>query len=161
MGFGTWIASVWGTGQTPDELAAESARLDAALAEDQERKRKRDQDYLLFLREEGFDTVDQQVALNERVSLEREHLDTQRADTEDIRESLDRAYDAGQAEGAANVSGFFGGIVKLVTDGAGAVLKGALGGIPIWLWLLGAVALFVYLGGGNFVRAKITKHLTP
>lgn len=155
MGLIATIGSLWGTGKTPGELEAENQRLDAELEASQEAKRQRDQAYLDYLDVEGFGDGSEQSALDRRIALEREHLSTQRLDTADIDASLDRAADEGLTEGAGNVTGFVGGVFGVFGKAIGAVLKG----VPLWLWALALVGVFVYLGGGGFLSRKARKAL--
>lgn len=51
--------------------------------------------------------------------------------------ALGESFDEGWREGRQNVSGFVGGIFRVVGD----VLKAVLFGIPLWVWLLAALFL--------------------
>jgi hypothetical protein len=155
MGLLATIGSLWGPGKTPDELQRESEASDNALAEFEARKAARDQEYLDELYFYGLGDDSQQTALDRRVAIEREHLATQRMDTAEIPASLDAAADEGLNEGAANVTGFVGGVFGVVGKALGSVLKG----VPFWLWLVLAAVLFVWLGGGGFLAGKARKAL--
>jgi len=70
--------------------------------------------------------------------------------TGDVSQQLDDAFQEGLDEGANNVTGVISGAFKLIGKGLGAVLLG----VPAWAWLLGIVALWVYLGAPGLRQLK-------
>ena len=78
---------------------------------------------------------------------------------------IDTAFASGLGDAAAHPVDSFanglawegnaaGSVVKTVSSGIGSGLKGLLGGVPFWLWVVGALALFLWLGGGGFVTRR-------
>jgi len=155
MGLLARLGALWGTGQTPEELQAESQSYDDRLAALQADKQRKNQAYLDYLREEGFDEQSEggQRALNERTALENAHLNQQRKDTGEIPSSLNQAADEGLAEGSRNVTGFFKGIFDVAGEALGAVLKA----VPWWVWLSVAAYLFVTMGGAGLLKRHVVK----
>jgi len=81
------------------------------------------------------------------------HISAQEADTADYERQLYLAAEEGEREGYSGVSGVFRGIF----DAAGAVPRALLGGVPWWLWVVGCVAVFVWLGGLNRLKGALAK----
>lgn len=93
------------------------------------------------------------------------HLAQQVQDTANITGSIDAAAVQGVIEGYQNelsaiqaVPEFAGKLAgdvltaatKGVSAGVGSIGKGLFGSLPWWVWVGGAVALFIYLGGGSY-----------
>jgi hypothetical protein len=76
-------------------------------------------------------------------------------------EAVDADFQAGLKEGVNNVLDAPGKVVGAVSDATGQLGWGILKNIPLWLWVVGAIALFVYLGGlsllAGIARGKIAK----
>jgi len=68
------------------------------------------------------------------------------------RDSIDDAFKEGLDQGAGNISGFISGAFNFV----GKALSAVVLGIPFWVWLLVAGALFWKLGGLNMLKRKLT-----
>lgn len=66
---------------------------------------------------------------------------------------VNAAFQEGLNDGANNVTGFVSGAFNFIGKALGAVLLG----IPIWVWLIAGAGVFFYLGGGVWLRRKITK----
>lgn len=49
--------------------------------------------------------------------------------------------------------------VSLAAKGAAEGAFKAAGGVPAWVWLVGGLALFVYLGGGHVVEYQARKRI--
>ena len=66
---------------------------------------------------------------------------------------IDAAFGEGWNDGKKNVTGFVSGGFKVIGDGLSAVLLG----IPAWVWLAAAVALWGWLGfpGMSAIRKKL------
>lgn len=160
-GVGSWYNPLtWEmvTGYDAAEQQRKSAELDALLAEVNQQALT-------------TGTVDE-ATYNETVL----HIAAQVAETERIDESMDAAVVEGLIEGYKNELAVLEGIPKYagrltgdvlgavtsgVGRGAGSILGGIFGNIPWWVWAGGAVALFLYLGGGRYVerhaRSAFTK----
>ena len=63
---------------------------------------------------------------------------------------IDSAFDEGWNDGKKNVTGFVGGIFKVVGDVLGSVLLG----IPAWVWAVAAIGLWGWLGFPGLSRIK-------
>jgi len=63
------------------------------------------------------------------------------------------AFKEGLDEGAGNVTGFISGTFNFIGKALAAVLLG----IPVWVWLIVGGVAFFYLGGGVWLRRKISK----
>ena len=63
---------------------------------------------------------------------------------------ISAAFDEGWNDGKKNVSGAIGGFFKVVGDTLSSVLLG----IPAWVWLIAAAALWVYLGAPGLRKLK-------
>lgn len=44
-----------------------------------------------------------------------------------------------------------------LNSGLSFTLRKLLGVVPWWLWIVGAAALFVYMGGGTLLKGKLSK----
>lgn len=67
-------------------------------------------------------------------------------DTATAEKQISEDFRAGLKEGAGNVRGFVGGAIG-----------GIFSLIPWQVWLLGAVALFIWLGGLNLIRGRLAR----
>lgn len=135
----SWFAN---DGETADELQARSDRLDAQK-----------------------DELDRLAAERIREQLGDEEADAWLADVEEnktregsgyglnVNDELDAAYDEGLEEGQGNISRF----VRAPFTVLGKALTGVLAGIPVWVWLLGLGALFVYVGGVPWALKQLKK----
>ena len=66
-------------------------------------------------------------------------------------------FKEGAQEGLNNVLDAPGKIVGLAGKGLTQVLGGVLLGIPIWLYLVAGIALFVWMGGMSLLRGRLSK----
>lgn len=131
----------WLTGTDLEAEQARSAELDAA-------HKARNQQLL----ERGLWTQEQADAANQRIdqaSAEGGMNDTSGAVADEFK--------AGAQEGLQNVLSAPGQAVGAVTGGLGTVLGGILKNIPLWLYGLAAVALFVWLGGLTLLKGRLAK----
>lgn len=135
-----WLMSLL-TGTDLEAEQQRSAELDAL-------HKQRNQQLL----ERGLWTQEQADAANERIdtaSAEGGMNDTAGAVTEEFK--------AGAQEGLANVLAAPGAAVGAVTGGLGSVLGGILKNIPLWLYLVGGLALFIWLGGLTLIKGRLAK----
>ena len=69
--------------------------------------------------------------------------------------------DAGRVDVASSVNAeFLAGLAETpdrIRAGLGAAVGSILGSIPLRLWLIGGIVLFFYLGGGQLLRARLTR----
>ncbi len=79
-----------------------------------------------------------------------QHLADQYAATADQSAQMSEAFAEGAKQGLDAEVNFVHGALDTV---GGAVWKA----IPWWVWLGGAIALFVYLGGGVWIRKQLTR----
>lgn len=63
---------------------------------------------------------------------------------------IDAAFGEGWNDGKKNVTGFVSGAFKVIGDGLSSVLLG----IPAWVWLAAAAALWLYLGAPGLRKLK-------
>lgn len=63
----------------------------------------------------------------------------------------------GAAEGLSNVLNFPGKVVDTAGKGLSQIVGGILKGVPWWLWLVAAGALFFYMGGAALLRGRLAK----
>lgn len=63
---------------------------------------------------------------------------------------VDDAFAEGWDDGKRNVSGFVSGIFRTIGDALSAVLLG----VPLWAWLIGLAALWLYLGAPGLRQLK-------
>jgi len=151
-GVGSWYnPATWQivTGYDAAEQQAKSRELDAQLAALNEEKR------LTGTISES--TYNQTVA----------HLAEQVALTESIDEDMDAATIEGLVQGyqnelavlesipkyAGKITGdVLGAVTSGVGGGLGAIGRGFFGNLPWWVWVGGAAALFLYFGGGGYVK---------
>lgn len=69
------------------------------------------------------------------------------------REQIQKEFDTTMQKKADGIFGtFFGGIFD--------VLKTILKAIPLWVWIVAGIALFIWLGGGGWLRRKANKHFS-
>jgi hypothetical protein len=136
------VGSYLGTGQSPEELKAESdaldeqtRRLNAAKAEQLARERSQAE----------ADEWMRQVQLNQERPESAYNLD--------VRGELNAAAQEGLDEGKRNITGFFSGVFDL----AGSVIGPILKAIPWWLWLGAGVFVFWQFGGAIWLRSKVAK----
>lgn len=73
--------------------------------------------------------------------------------TGNVSSQIDAAFDEGLQDGANNITGFVSGAFKFLGKALGSILLG----IPVWVWLAVGAAAFFYLGGGVWIRRKISK----
>jgi len=66
-------------------------------------------------------------------------------------------FKEGAQEGLNNVLDAPGKIVGLAGKGLTQVLGGVLLGIPVWLYLVAGIALFVWMGGMSLLRGRLSK----
>ncbi len=131
MGLYNWFR----TQATGVDLDAEQKRSDAADAALV--KLNTDAEYLARLTPE-----DQMVVA--------EHLVQQVADSKALSGQVDSAFVTGLKEG-------FDAEVQLVHDSADAVGSTVWKAIPLWVWGAGAVGLFLYMGGGPFLKGILPR----
>lgn len=74
----------------------------------------------------------------------------QSASVADDRAAIDETFADSVKENATAISQ---GINDTLSFSVGKIL----GAVPWWLWLAGAFGLFLYLGGGAVIRARIAK----
>jgi hypothetical protein len=65
--------------------------------------------------------------------------------------------EAGLQEGLHNVLAAPGEVVGAVGSGASTLLWGIIKNIPWWVWLAGAGALFVWMGGLELLRGRLKR----
>jgi len=75
--------------------------------------------------------------------------------TNDVTGSVTDEAIAGLQQGYQNVLNAPGKVVSAVTGGAGTLLWGIVKAIPWWLWLSGAAALFVWMGGLEILKGSL------
>ena len=134
----SWYAPNWLTGY--DE---ENAQRGAAAAAERERIRqneiaagKFDPDALRRMQQDYASEVPFGVAAQEA--------------------SIDEAFDEGWQEGRQNISSTIKNTLnRIVAD----PLRAVIGGLPWWLWVGGALALFGWLGGFGWVAKKVKGRL--
>ena len=69
----------------------------------------------------------------------------------------DQMYEAayeGLKEGADNITGAVTGAVKGTLNTAGELVWKS---IPWWVWIVGAAALFFYMGGGALLKGRLAR----
>ena len=141
MGLWNWIVTQ-ATGVDP---AAEQARSDAA--------------------DSGNAAIDQQLL--EQGTWTQAQYDQAMADTaagnastgdNNVAGSINTAAEQGLMEGVNNVLNAPGQLVGAVGGGAGQLLWGIIKAIPWWVYLLAAVAIFVWMGGLELLRGRLAKH---
>jgi hypothetical protein len=141
----------WGdlfTGYDSEQLQTESAALD---------------DQLAVLNQQARDkgTIDE-ATYQKTV----EHLAQQIRATEQIPADVDQAFVDGALEGYKADLAVLEAIPKyagrVTGDVLGALGRGAfsgLGALPWWVWVGGAVALFLHLGGGHVLEHQARKRI--
>jgi len=142
----------WWTGYSAAGLQSEGAQLDAQLQAMNEEAHAKG-------------TIDQ-TTYNKTV----EHLATQIAATHDIPADINAGYvegalagyksDLAVLEGIPKYAGrITGDVLGAVLSGTGSGLGAIFGSVPLWVWIGGAIALFVYLGGGKAVEFQARKRI--
>ncbi|MGZ4960982.1 MAG: hypothetical protein ACXWIU_08960 [Limisphaerales bacterium] len=100
--------------------------------------------------DKGIWTPEQQAAAQQNLTA---------SDTPDIQGAIDAAYVQGAKEGLQNDINLAKKAGSAISDAANktlwTVLKDVFGAIPWPIWIIGAVVLFVYLGGLGIVRRQI------
>jgi hypothetical protein len=139
----------WFTGYDSSQQQAQSATLDAQLA---------------TLNQQASQTGKIDEATYQQTVA---HLAAQIEATQNIPADVNQAFVDGALEGykselavlesipeyAGRVAGdVLAAITRGVTKGLGSALKGVGSNLPWWVWVGGAVALFLYLGGGRVVH---------
>ena len=71
-------------------------------------------------------------------------------DTTSQRADIQDAFGEGLEDGRRNVTGFIGGAFNFVGKSLAAVLLG----VPVWVWLLGGLAIWFYLGAPGARKLK-------
>lgn len=66
------------------------------------------------------------------------------------RQEISNAFDEGWNDGKKNISNAVGGFFKVISDGLSSVLFG----IPFWVWALGLVAVWGYIGFPGLKKLK-------
>jgi hypothetical protein len=93
-------------------------------------------------------------------SLSNDQVNFYVSNTDGLQSQNDAAA-AGLAEGAQeglnNVLDAPGKIVGIAGKGLTQVLGGVLMGIPVWLYLVAGIALFVWMGGMSLLRGRLSK----
>lgn len=153
-GVGSWYnPATWEivTGYNAAELQQKSAELDAQLAALNEEAR-------------ATGTISDQT-----YQATVEHLASQAAETATIGDQLDAATVEGFVQGYQNELAVLESIPKYagrvtgdvlwavtsgVTGGAGSILGKFFGALPWWIWVGGATAVLIYLGGHRYVERK-------
>lgn len=77
--------------------------------------------------------------------------------TDNPQQAIADQFNEGLKEGAQNVLSAPGKVVGAVGEGAGTLLWGILKNIPWWAWLVGAAALFVWMGGLELLRGRLAR----
>lgn len=151
FGWGSELES-WFTGYNASDLQAEGHALDDSLT-------------AMNAQALANGTIDD-ATYNATV----QHLATQIAATQGIPDDINAAWVDGALEGyksdlavlnaipkyAGKVTG---DVLGAITRGAGSGVASLLGSLPWWLYLGGAIALFVYLGGGKAVEYQARKRI--
>lgn len=140
--------------QKPGTSDAEAARGAAADAQIQANQQQTIQN----LTNSGDYTPDQiaviQAQMNQDDSTQAEtDLNTQTS-------QITQGFQEGLAQGYHNELNVVGGAVKGGSNILGDLLKKIFGNIPIWLYLLAAVAFFFYLGGGGWGTRKARRYFS-
>jgi hypothetical protein len=76
----------------------------------------------------------------------------------DVTGAVTAEGEAGLQEGLNNILTAPGKALGAVTGGAGTLLWGIIKNIPWWVYLLGAGAIFVWMGGLELLRGRLAKH---
>jgi hypothetical protein len=77
----------------------------------------------------------------------------------DVVGAVDSDFAAGMQEGFQNVLQAPGKAVGAVGDAAGTLGWGILKNIPWWVWIGGAIALFIWMGGGELLAVSLRGRL--
>jgi hypothetical protein len=135
MSFWTKVQSLWLGVDTGAEQDRQS-QLDAQIASNNQ-----------GLVDKGIWTPDQLAAANQDLS---------QSDTPDVQGAVDQAYLDGVVEGLQNDKTF---LTDTVPNGISATLRGIVSSvfkaIPWQAWVIGAIVLFIYLGGLGILRRQI------
>lgn len=91
----------------------------------------------------------------EEESARYQSIFTQQIDGQD--QAAADGFVEGAKEGLQNVLDAPGKVVGAVGDASSSMLWGIVKNIPWWVWVGGAVALFVWLGGLMLIRGKLAK----
>ena len=79
------------------------------------------------------------------------------ADSQDA--GYSQGFEEGAAEGLNNVLNAPGKVVGAVGSGLSQTLWGIFKNIPWWVYLVGAGALFVWMGGLELLRGRLSKYV--
>jgi hypothetical protein len=140
MGLWNWIV----TQTTGVDPSAEQARSDAADAANA--------------------TIDQQLV--DQGTWTQAQYDQAQADTaagnlstgdNNVIGAIDQAGTEGLQQGLNNVLNAPGAVVGAVGGGASQLLWGIIKSIPWWVWLVGAGAIFVWMGGLELLKGRLKK----
>lgn len=75
----------------------------------------------------------------------------------DLAGQTEDAFYEGLEEGYNNVLSAPGKAVGWTADGLWKLISGILKNIPIWLWLVAAIALFFWMGGLALLRGRLAR----
>lgn len=87
-------------------------------------------------------------------------LANQVAANSDVVGQVDQQFVEGAQQGLSNVLTAPGKLIGAVGSGAGTLVWGILKNIPWWVYLAGAGALFVWMGGLELLHGQLKKHLS-
>jgi hypothetical protein len=85
------------------------------------------------------------------------HLQQQQADTATIPQQVDAGFAEGLQQGLQNELGYVRTVSDTTNEILGSLGKSIFGAIPWWFWLFGLLALFLYMGGGQFLKGRLAK----
>jgi len=77
--------------------------------------------------------------------------------TDNVLASVNAEAAAGAKEGLNNVLTAPGKVVGAVGSGASTLLWGIVKNIPWWIWIVGAGALFVWMGGLALLKGRLAR----
>jgi hypothetical protein len=131
------------TGYSSSELQAQSDALDAQMAAKNQE-----------LADAGYITQDQVAAA--QANMVAGNIST---GASDVAASMDAGFVEGAQQGLNNVLDAPGKVVGAVGDAAGQLGWGILKNIPWWVWIGGAIALFIWMGGGELLAGMLKGRL--
>lgn len=163
--FGDWTDVF--TGYDSGQLKKESADLDAQLAALNEQARAKGtiteatyQQMVSNLAIQIQQTNDVPPNVDEGwVEQAASNLSSAFHATIDLIASMPELYGRVYGDIARKLGTGIGKGVSAAASGAAKGIMSATGGVPLWLWAVGALALFVYLGGGKVVEFQARKRI--
>jgi len=124
------------------------------IAAEQTRAQQLDQSLIQYNEQSGYyDRIppDMAAAAQQRIT------DQQTEDT-DLQGQVEDAFAAGAQQGLQNEVEFVTRTVpRAISDTLNAVGGAVWRSIPWWVWLLAGVALFLYAGGGVWLRGRLAR----